>query len=69
MFKCDKCGEKTTIAFKEWLDLTKTMMTFSSLEPSQKETILLMVDGMRYRMLQAEQKISTGPKPESKGEK
>ncbi len=56
--KCDKCGEKTTISFNEWLDLTKTMMTFSSLEQSQKETILLMVDGMRYRMLKEEQKIS-----------
>ena len=63
MIKCDKCGEKTTIAFNEWQDLTKTMMTFSSLEPSQKETILLMVDGMRYRMLQQEQKSDTGCRP------
>lgn len=56
MIKCDKCGEKTTIGFNEWLDLTKTMMTFSSLDPSQKETILLMIDGMRYRMMQAEKR-------------
>lgn len=60
VIKCDKCGENTTIGFNEWLDLTRLMMTFSELDNSQKELILLMVDGCRYRMSLKEQKQFQG---------
>jgi hypothetical protein len=70
MITCEKCGQKTSIGYNEWLNLTKVMLTFASLEQSQKETILLMVDGMRYRMMKEEQKDPakvTPPVAEEKG--
>jgi hypothetical protein len=49
MFDCEHCGKKTAIGFHEWLELTKVMMTFSNLEKSQQELILLLMDGIKYR--------------------
>lgn len=47
---CEHCKKETAISFEEWLDLTRLMMTFSALDQSQKELILLMVDGCKFRM-------------------
>lgn len=46
---CEHCKKETAISYEEWLALTNLMLTFSGLTPAQKETMLLMIDGMKYR--------------------
>lgn len=46
---CEHCNKETAISYEEWLALTQLMLTFSGLSEPQKEIILLITDGMRYR--------------------
>lgn len=46
---CQFCQNETAINYEDWLSLTKVMLTFSGLTDAQKDTILLMIDGMKYR--------------------
>lgn len=46
---CEHCKKETAIAYEEWLELTQLMLTFSGLQPSQKETVMLIMDGLKYR--------------------
>lgn len=47
--RCEHCGQDTVVGYDEWLNLTELMMTFSGLTAAQKEIILLMIDGAKYR--------------------
>lgn len=40
------------MSWEEWLKMTKLMLDFHSLGKEEKEQILLMMDGYRYRQLQ-----------------
>lgn len=48
---CEHCKKETAIGYDEWLNLTNVMLTFSGLSVEQKETVLLIMDGLKYRRL------------------
>ncbi len=37
--------------YEEWRYMTRTVLNFYSLTESEKEQILLMIDGLKYRKL------------------
>ena len=40
------------MSWEEWQKITKLMLDFHSLHPTEKEQILLMIDGYRFRRAQ-----------------
>lgn len=46
---CPNCQKEVAIQYEEWLALSEIMMTFSGLKPSQKETVMLIMDGLKFR--------------------
>lgn len=46
---CEHCQKETHIGYEEWLALTEVMLTFASLDKAQKDLILLLCDGLKWR--------------------